>query len=76
MKMTNQTTTATAPTTAGIKATWNPNGKEVTIRDIRTHSPHDGAKLAKPMVLCQLWSTDIEPQWYSAENFRINGNRI
>jgi hypothetical protein len=59
-----------------IKATWNPNGKEVTIRDIRTHSPHDGTPLSQPMVLTQLWSTDIEPVWYSAENFRINGNRI
>lgn len=59
-----------------VKATWNPNGMEVTILDIRTHSPHDGAKLAKPMVFCQLWATSIVPQWHSAENFRINGNRI
>ena len=59
-----------------IKATWNPNGKEVIIEEVRMHSPHDGTPLKQPMVLCKLWSTDTEAQWYSAENFRVKGYRI
>ena len=76
MTTTEITNASAAKTAQPIQGTWNPNGKAVKIIDIRTHSPHDGSKLAMPMVLCRLWSTDIEPGWYSSENFRIGGNRI